>query len=79
MQRVQLHNEKKRLPEEPSKFNWAQNASESETRRWRIAGLKNKRKQDKVNNADSVFIFLTILLICRNGKIGQVGQYGQGA
>ena len=33
MQRVQLHNEKKRLPEEPSKFNWAQNASESETRR----------------------------------------------
>ena len=40
---------------------------------------KGHDQQDKVNTADSVFTFLTIFLICRNGKIGQVGQFGWGA
>ena len=35
-------------------------------------------KQDKVNKADSAFIFLIILLISRNGQSGKVGQFGWG-
>ena len=31
--------------------------------------LEQLRRQDKVNNADSVFVFLAILLISRNGQI----------
>ena len=31
--------------------------------------LEELKRQDKVNNADSVFVFLAILFISRNGQI----------
>ena len=40
---------------------------------------RNNSQQDKVNNADSAFICLIILLTSRNGQVGQVGQYGWSA
>ena len=35
-------------------------------------------KQDKVNNADSAFIFLINHIISQNGQIVQVGHIDQG-
>ena len=36
-----------------------------------------KNKQDKVINANSVFIFLIDLLIGQDGQDGQIGKIGQ--